>query len=175
MRIETERLIITEFDLSMAESVHVNSLDDDNRRFVPDEVFETVDDAKDTVEFLISVYKTGDGPLVYPVLLKDGTYIGYVQLVPISGGYEIGYHIGGAYTRKGYATEAVTAFLEYIMPEKQLDTVYGICVSENFASKCVMEKCGFIKEYEGDGDYQEDCRSIARYIKGRGILCKDTM
>ena len=33
MRLETERLIITEFDLSMAESVHKNSLDDDNRRF----------------------------------------------------------------------------------------------------------------------------------------------
>ena len=39
MRIETERTIITKFDLSMAESVHRNSLDEDNRRFVPDEVF----------------------------------------------------------------------------------------------------------------------------------------
>ncbi len=28
MRIETERIIITEFDLSMAESVHKNSLDE---------------------------------------------------------------------------------------------------------------------------------------------------
>ena len=42
--IETERLIITEFDESMIESVHENSLDEDNRRFVPDEVFETVED-----------------------------------------------------------------------------------------------------------------------------------
>lgn len=40
MRIETERVTITEFDLSMAESVHKNSLDEDTRRFVPDEVFE---------------------------------------------------------------------------------------------------------------------------------------
>ena len=43
--IETERLIITEFDESMAEDVHKNSLDEDVRRFVPDEVFETVEDA----------------------------------------------------------------------------------------------------------------------------------
>ena len=57
MRLETERLIITEFDLSMAESVHKNSLDDDTRKFVPDEVFETVEDAKETLEFLISVYE----------------------------------------------------------------------------------------------------------------------
>ena len=50
MRIETERIIITEFDLSMAESVHKNSLDEDNRQFVPDEVFETVEEAKETIE-----------------------------------------------------------------------------------------------------------------------------
>ena len=49
MYIETERLIITEFTLDMAESVHINSLDEDNRRFVPDEVFETIDEAKETI------------------------------------------------------------------------------------------------------------------------------
>ena len=38
MKIETERLIITEFTMDMAEAVHLNSLDEDNRRFVPDEV-----------------------------------------------------------------------------------------------------------------------------------------
>ena len=56
MKIETKRLIISEFDMSMAESVHINSLDEDNRRFVPDEVFETVEDAKETVEFLMGCY-----------------------------------------------------------------------------------------------------------------------
>ena len=43
MHIETERLIITEFDISMAESVYKNSLDEDTRRFLPDEVFESVE------------------------------------------------------------------------------------------------------------------------------------
>lgn len=42
MKIKTERLIITEFTMDMAEAVHLNSLDEDNRRFVPDEVFETI-------------------------------------------------------------------------------------------------------------------------------------
>ena len=110
MRIETQRLTITRFTMDMAEAVHRNSLDEDNRRFVPDEVFETVEEAADTVEFLMGVYENGDGPLVYPVLLKDGTYIGYVQAVPFDDGtWEIGYHIGENYTRKGYATEAVQA------------------------------------------------------------------
>jgi len=69
MRIETERLLITEFGLEMAEDVHKNSLDEDNRRFVPDEVFETVEDAKETIEFLMSQYGGTEGPLVYPILL----------------------------------------------------------------------------------------------------------
>ena len=42
MRIETERLIITEMTMDMAPDVHENSLDEDTRRFVPDEVFETL-------------------------------------------------------------------------------------------------------------------------------------
>ncbi len=167
MRIETERLVITEFDLSMAESVHKNSLDEDTRRFVPDEVFETVEDAKETIEFLMTVYESGEGPFVYPVLLKDGRNIGYVQLVPIEAGYEVGYHIGKEYTNKGYATEALKAFLSEIMPKKELDKVYGICVSENLASKKVLEKSGFIKEYEGVGEYQGESRQIAKYILNR--------
>ena len=164
MLIETNRLIITNFDLSMAEDVHKNSLDEDNRRFVPDEVFETVEDAQDTIEFLMNVYQTGDGPLVHPVLLKDGTNIGYVQLVPMEEGFEVGYHIGKNYTGRGYATEALTAFLAEMMEKKQLEKVFGICVSENVASKKVMEKCGFRKEYEGMGAYQGEMRQIARYV-----------
>lgn len=164
MRIETERLIITEFDLSMAESVHQNSLDEDNRRFVPDEVFETVEKAKETIGFLMSVYETGEGPLVYPVLLKDGTNVGYVQLVPMEDGYEVGYHIGEKYTQKGYASEAIKAFLPAIMAKKRIDRVHGICLSENIASKKVMEKCGFRQVYEGIGQYQGAIRLIAKYV-----------
>lgn len=164
MKIETNRLIITNFDLSMAEDVHLNSLDEDNRRFVPDEVFETVEEAKDTIEFLMSVYETGDGPLVHPVLLKDGTNLGYVQLVPLEDGYEVGFHIGKKYTKNGYATEALAAFLQHMMPKMALRSVLGICLAENAASRKVMEKCGFRKEYEGMGEYQGEMRPIVRYI-----------
>ena len=165
MKIETERLIITEFTMDMAEAVHLNSLDEDNRRFVPDEVFETVEEAADTVGFLMSVYENGDGPLVYPVLLKDGTYIGYVQAVPFDDGtWEVGYHIGGNYTKNGYATEAVKAFLPVIMPKLSLSKIAGICLADNKASVKVMERCGFIKEFEGIGPYQGEEHRICKYF-----------
>ena len=164
MHIMTDRLIITKFTMDMVEAVHLNSLDEDNRRFVPDEVFETVEEAADTVGFLMGVYENGDGPLVYPVLLKDGTYIGYVQAVPFDDGtWEVGYHIGENYTRQGYATEAVTAFLPVIMPKLGLERIKGICLADNKASVKVMERCGFVKEFEGLGPYQGQEREICRY------------
>ena len=165
MKIETERLIITEFTMDMAEAVHLNSLDEDTRRFVPDEVFETVEEAAETVEFLMSVYASGDGPLVYPVLLKDGTYIGYVQAVPLDdGNWEVGYHVGAAYTKKGYATEAVKAFLPVIMPKLGIGSIAGICRCANVASVKVLERCGFVKEFEGPGNYQGQEQPICKYF-----------
>ncbi|MBQ8000377.1 MAG: GNAT family N-acetyltransferase [Ruminococcus sp.] len=170
MNIKTERLNITEFTLDMAEAVHLNSLDEDNRRFVPDEVFETVEDARDTVEFLMSVYESGDGPLVYPVLLHDNTYIGYVQAVPFEEGkWEIGYHIGSLYTKKGYATEAVRAFLPVIMKKLGVTEMTGVCLAENIGSVKVMEKAGFIKQFEGIGNYQGEDREICRFVYALGV------
>ena len=168
MRIETERLIITEFTMDMAEAVHLNSLDEDNRRFVPDEVFETVEDAEETLEFLMGIYENGDGPLVYPVLLKEGSCVGYVQAVPLDdGNWEVGYHIGGNYTGHGYATEAVKAFLPVIMDQLGIERIAGISLAENIASVKVMEHCGFTREFDGIGAYQGEERSICRFSFAR--------
>lgn len=164
MRIETERLIITEFEPGMARAVHENSLDEDNRRFVPDEVFETETAAKETIGFLISRYGTNEGPFVYPILTKNGENIGYVQLAPIDDGWEIGYHIAKKYTGKGYASEAVNAFLPVISEQKALTEIYGICLSDNVASVKVMEKCGFKNLYRGQGMYQGKRRDIVKNI-----------
>ena len=161
--LETERLTITESNPDMAQAVHENSLDEDNRRFAPDEIFETVEDAAETIEFLMSQYGGFDGPLVYPVLLKDSTYIGYVQAVPIDGGvWEVGYHIGERYTKNGYATEAVKAFLPVIMKKIGIKKMAGICLADNIASQKVMEKCGFVPEFRGIDSYQGEQREICR-------------
>lgn len=131
---------------------------------MPDEVFETVEDAAETVEFLMGCYASGEGPLVYPALLKNGTYIGYVQAVPLEDGYEIGYHIGAAYTKQGYATEAVKAFLPVIMEQLHITEMIGVCLAENKASAKVMERCGFMKKFEGKGNYQGEERTICRFL-----------
>jgi len=166
MKLETERLLITDLTMDMARAVHENSLDDDNRRFVPDEVFETLEDAQETVEFLISQYGAFEGPLVHPVILKDGgANIGYVQLVPLADGeWEIGYHIAKKYTGHGYATEAVKAFLPVMAKAAGTAKVYGICLKDNAASIRVMNKCGFTPEFDGIGEYQGEMQPIYKAV-----------
>ncbi len=164
--VETERLFITEMTMDMVNDVHKNSLDENIRRFVPDEVFETIEEAKETVEFLMSQYGTADGPLVYALITKDGDKnIGYVQLVPIKDGkWEIGYHVAKPYTCKGYATEAVTAFLPVMAKKVGTDEVYGIRLLENVASGRVLEKCGFETFFTGEGEYHGGIYEISKSV-----------
>lgn len=166
MLIETERLIITEFTMDMAKVVQENSVDEDNKKYVPDEVWETVEEVEETLEFLISQYGSFDGPLVYPIIVKDTkNNIGYVQLAPIEEGmWEIGYHIAKKYTGKGYATEAVKGFLTVISKEAGLEEVYGICLAANVASIAVMQKCGFETIFKGIGSYQGSDRDIIKMV-----------
>ena len=164
--IETERLIITEFTPDMSQVVQENSVDEDNRRFVPDEVWETGEEAAETLRYLISQYGASDGPLVYPIILKETKdNIGYVQLCPLDdGNREIGYHIAKKYTGKGYATEAVRAFLPVIARQVNIREIYGICLAENKASVAVMEKCGFENVFTGIGLYQGAEREIVKNV-----------
>lgn len=166
MLIETERLIITEFTMDMVQVVQENSVDEDNRKYVPDEVWESVEEAEETLKYLISQYGSFEGPLVYPIIVKETSKnVGYVQLVPIDEGmWEVGYHIAKKYTGNGYATEAVKAFLPVISKEAGLTEIYGICLAENKASCAVMKKCGFENIFTGIGIYQNVDREIMKNV-----------
>ncbi len=152
--------------MDMAQVVQENSVDEDNKRFVPDEVWESVEEVQDTLEFLISQYGSFEGPLVYPIIVKaTNDNVGYVQLCPIEDGmWEIGYHIAKKYTGKGYATEAVKAFLPVIAKQADILEVFGICLAENMASCAVMRKCGFENVFTGVGSYQGEDREIVKNI-----------
>ena len=166
MQIKAEHLTITTFSPDMAQTVYENSQDDDTRRFVPDEVYNSVEEAREAIEFLMSRYESTDGPFVYPVITNnEGKNIGYVQLCKLDEGtWEIGYHIAKNFTGKGYATEAVKAFLSAMAKKLNIKEVYGICLAENTASVRVLEKCGFTQIYQGPGNYQGKEEQIIKTI-----------
>ena len=166
MQINTPRITITTFFTDMAQAVYENSQDDDIRRFVPDEVYNSVEEAREAIEFLMSRYESTDGPFVYSVITNnEGKNIGYVQLCKLDEGtWEIGYHIAKNFTGKGYATEAVKAFLSAMAKKLNIKEVYGICLAENLASVRVLEKCGFTQIYQGFGNYQGKEEQIIKTI-----------
>ena len=166
MNIKPPRLTITTFSPDMAQNVYENSQDDDTRRFVPDEVYDSAEEAREAIEFLISRYDSADGPFVYPIITNDDSKnIGYIQLCQIDdGSWEIGYHIAKQFTGHGYATEAVKAFLPAMAQKLNIKEVYGICLSENTASVRVLEKCGFVQIFQGLGAYQGKESEIVKTV-----------
>lgn len=164
--VEDNNLKITKMNISMAYDVFRNSQDEDNKRFVPDEVFDSVEEATEVVKQIIENYNNNDGPFILAVVRKtDNSNLGYVQLVKIDNGYEIGYHIAKEYTGNGYASEAVNLFLNYLKENTNLKEIIGIALADNKASRRVLEKCGFKLLFEGEGIYQGKERRIIKTVK----------
>lgn len=163
---ENDKLQIVKMNQAMSYDVYKNSQDDNNRKFVPDEVFDSLEETSEVVNQIISSYDNEDGPFVYAVIRKkDSVNLGYVQLVKIEEGWEIGYHIAEIYTGNGYATEAVNLFLNYIKNNTSLKQIIGIALASNKASRRVLDKCGFELIYEGIGLYQGRKRKIIKTIR----------
>lgn len=163
---ENDELQIVKMNQAMAYDVYKNSQDDNNHKFVPDEVFDSLEEASEVINQIISSYDNEDGPFVYAVIRKkDSVNLGYVQLVKIEEGWEIGYHIAEIYTGNGYATEAVNLLLNYIKNNTSLKQIIGIALASNKASRRVLDKCGFELIYEGIGLYQGRKRKIIKTIR----------
>lgn len=81
---------------------------------------------------------------LFAIRLKEtGRLIGILSLFnEKDGACEIGYGIGSDHWGRGYTTEAVRRFLEYLFDERGCRRVYASCFPGNDASRRVMEKCG---------------------------------
>lgn len=164
--ISNESISIAYMNDTMSGDVWKNSLDDNNRKYVPDEVFESLQEAYEVVENIVESYNSKDGPFVYAVIRnEDNANMGYVQLVKIEEGWEVGYHIAERYTGHGYATEALSLFINYLKQTTDIKELYGIALASNKASRRVLEKNGFELFFEGTGLYQGKKRKIIKTIK----------
>ena len=79
---------------------------------------------------------------------------------------EIGYGIGSGYWNKGYTTEAVRRFLEFLFREKGFRKVYASFFTGNDASRRVMEKCGMSYSHfsENELTYLDVPRDLIYYV-----------
>ena len=98
----------------------------------------------------------------YLIIAPDGAMLGYIwafKSVPYFDATEVGYQIFNSSARgKGYATEAMRLFRDYLFEASQVNRLELRIATENIPSQKVAEKLGFVREGV--------CREAA-YSKGK--------
>lgn len=74
-----------------------------------------------------------------PVLVGGGGSLG----PPVDGGVEVGYSLLPAFQRRGYATEMMSAIIEWIEHDGRVRSVRAETGSENVASRRLLSRLGF--------------------------------
>jgi RimJ/RimL family protein N-acetyltransferase len=77
---------------------------------------------------------------------KDGTKIDVVGVFPVGDLWEIGYSLIPSERGKGYGTEAVTIFVDYLFLSRDLVRIQAHADLRNIASQKILEKVGFKRE-----------------------------
>ena len=155
---ETERLVIRKLRDEDAQKLYENHLDDEVRKWFPNESYADVEEALDAARFFADCVDNGHLPFVLGVELKEtkeligDTGISEVEGKP--GEAEIGYCIGQQYRGRGYASELLSAISAFAASRFGLSVIYGRVVHGNEASARVLEKNGyqFVKEEFGAED-----------------------
>lgn len=137
MEMETERLILDRVRQADQEDYYFNISHD--KRVLETFICRYAESLED---FDFSPYPTNER--LFAIRLKDTKQLIGIILYfdETADACEIGYGIGSRYWNRGYATEAVKRFLEFLFREKGFQTVFASFFTGNDASRRVMEKCG---------------------------------
>lgn len=155
---ETEHLKIRKFELDDAQYLYKNHLEEEVKKWIPNESYTDIEETKDAINFYIDCVNKKHLPFVLAVELKNsGELIGDTGVNEVEGSrneVEIGYGICKKHSGKGYATELLKAMSKYITEHFEIDILYGRVMHGNNASVKVLEKNGyeFVREELGAAD-----------------------
>lgn len=151
MEIKTERLLIRPFRISDAEDAFEWRSDPEVNRFMPYPCDADLEETRQRIEEWIA-----DGDKYAIELRSTGKVIGDITLEWSErfGLYELGYDLSRSFWRQGYATEAARAVIEWAVSERGIRDFTAYYARDNAASGRVLEKCGFVPEY--NAQYSRD-------------------
>ncbi len=148
--IRTERLVLRQFRENDLDDVYENYGSDPLvNRWISFAPYADRESAARFLQMHIENYQNDPDFYGWAVTLDD-TVIGSIGLFHIdedSDSMEIGYSIGSRWWSKGYATEAVSAVINYAFEKIEVHRIYATHHIENTASGRVMEKSGM--SFEG--------------------------
>lgn len=153
--INTNRLKLRKFNENDAEDIFKTWINDPEvAKFMVWNPQKNIDETKTWLDKCISKYDKKD---IYNwgIELKDEhKLIGSISANKSENDkecYEIGYAIGRQYWRKGYATEALSAVVEFLIKEVGIKKFLCRYAKENKVSGSVIRKVGF--QYKGKGKF----------------------
>ncbi len=149
MKIETERLIISEITIEDAPFIVELYNDKDYIHFIRDKNVRTIEDAiKNIEETFLSVYKKQEYGYYKVSLKSNNTPIGTSGLMKREGldCVDIGFAYLKEFRGKGYAYEATKRILEYGLDELNLKQIAAITTFENINSSNLLKRMGFKHE-----------------------------
>lgn len=148
IEIETKRLILRFMKPSDRHDIFVNiNNDKDVLRYFIDKYLEKEEDLK--LDNNIEAFLKDERYFLAIVLKETNETIGMIlqcsKPSKLFCASEVGYAIGKKHWNKGYVSEALEAFIQFLF-SLGIHKVVASCFLENVASKKVMEKCGMIYE-----------------------------
>lgn len=143
--IETERLILTKYELDDYNEAYNNWCKEDVvAKYVTWEAHKSPEVTKEFIKSEVDSY--GPDTYKWKAVLKDtNEAIGGITVVKLNKNdlkAEIGYCYGSKYWGVGYATEALKAVIDYLFNEVGLELIVIDHMSQNPASGRVMQKAG---------------------------------
>jgi len=148
-KIVTARLVIrpvTETDL--VDLLDING-DEQVTRFLPYATWQSIKDGEAWLKRMQALSETGAGQQLVIIRSSDERVVGTTLLFRYDEGsarVELGYVIGRAYWRQGYATEALTAVCEHAYTKMAIRRIEAEVDPRNAASNAVMQSLGFTRE-----------------------------
>ena len=146
-RIETKRLLLRKMTPEDARHMYEGWTSDALvARFTSWDKHESIEITEQYVKYKVARYDLNNYCFDWIVSLKKtGEIIGEIEAVDLSIQDRlviVGYCYGSKYWNKGYATEALKAFINYMFNRVDADKVLACHVSLNPASGKVMKKAG---------------------------------
>jgi len=153
--LDTPRLHLREFTPSDAALFYELNSDPDVVRYTGDGPFESVEAAEAFIRNYPDYKKNGFGRWL--MFTKDtNEFIGWCGLKLVDGEVDLGYRLRKKHWKKGYASEAAQACLDYGFNQLGMQRIIGRVATENHASIRVLEKMGMTFEKQGTCDHIEN-------------------
>lgn len=151
IRIETQRLVLREFEQDDAERLHEICSQPYILKWMPDWEH-PIEQRKEWLDWVKKQYplatKESARIMLAVTLEETGKITGMVGIgnkEEVDNEIEIAYFISEEYSGKGYITEAAKVMLQWAFETLGMEYIIAIVETDNYASQRVVEKCGFEK------------------------------